>query len=141
MRIDSINMQGFTVHKSTHIDLPERGTVLITGVNGSGKSSCVEAVSTALWNETLRGTFPWQERGLVSVTTEGLFVQRSRKGKSQHLNFNRLGTNATNYDTPTKAQEALALQVGDLTTWARTHVFSASDANNFTSASDRKRLA
>ncbi len=142
MRISSIELEGFTVHASTRVELPAVGAMLVTGDNGSGKSSLLEAVSTAGWGETLRGTPPWQVKGRACFTLEdGLVVERARRGKAQTLRFEGPEESAK-YDTPSKAQEALERRIGEQKTWALTHVFSASDEKYFTRATDgeRKRL-
>lgn len=141
-----LELSRFTVHASTAIDLPETGIVLVTGENGSGKSSLIEAVPRALWNVSAReSSSPWAFEGAssVRVVTDRLDVTRTRSAKGRMaLEWNRAGEAPEAWETATKAQDALALEVGPADLWLRRHVFRASAGNRFAAASDaeRKRL-
>lgn len=136
---------------------------MVTGPNGSGKSSLVEGVAWGGWGVTLRGTKPWRALPMgVCLGLAGLTVTRTRSEKDKNaLTWNpsdqygeselaraidtlvRLGAiSGTDYDTPTKAQEALDKILGPFDVWRRCNVFSAQDGAHFTLASDgeRKRL-
>lgn len=151
MNVTDIGLQGFTSHQNTVLKLPKYGLVVVSGHNGSGKSSVVEAVAWACWGETLRGTDPWTEGkacSAVATVTDaaggGLVVARTRQGKRSLLDLTSADGRLVPgmFDTATKAQAVLAGYVGDFETWRRTSVFSSSDASSFTGASDgeRKRL-
>lgn len=146
MNVTSLTLTNFLSHDSTTLDLPSRGVVVVTGPNGAGKSSFVEAVAVAAWGKTLRGTAPWRDgqAGSVSIqTTDGLRVERSRsKGGKASLDWRRAGVDLVEYETSTKAQEALEAIIGVQDVWRRTSVFSSSDAAHFSLATDgeRKRL-
>ena len=58
MNVHEIRLTGFMSHDDTAVALPDRGLVVLTGDNGAGKSSLIEAVAVALWGKTLRGTDP-----------------------------------------------------------------------------------
>ena len=137
MNIEQIAFQGFMSHADTKLTLPPRGVVLLTGKNGAGKSTIVEAISVGMWGKTLRGTDPWSgARGTVVLTTrEGLVVKRPRKG----LVFAQRGVPGVTYENLTKAQEALSLVTGSWDAWRRSCVFSSSDASHFTLATDTQR--
>lgn len=144
MIVKSLHMHGFMSHKATEVVLPERGIVLVTGPNGGGKSSLVEAVATAGWGKTLRGTDPWPEGGgSVKVVTDAISATRTCRSDKKRLSW---GTNAAGrvheFETTTKAQEALEAHIGEFEVWRRTHVFSSHDAAHYTMATDgeRKRL-
>ena len=146
MRVSELHLQGFTKHKNTRLRLPEKGIVVITGHNGSGKSSVVEAVAFAGWGDTLRGANPWQEgRELhleLTAAEVSIVRQRSTTGKNT-LNWASPPTSEwLAYETVTKAQQALEAIIGPFNVWRRTCVFSSQDAAHFTMSTDseRKRL-
>jgi DNA repair exonuclease SbcCD ATPase subunit len=51
MRVDGLELDGYTNHKGTAVRFPSRGVMVVTGTNGSGKSSLLEAVG---WAGSLR---------------------------------------------------------------------------------------
>lgn len=130
------------------LDLPERGVVLVVGPNGAGKSSFVEAVAVAAWGRTLRDARPWragEATALHLVARPGLTVLRSRTARgAQKLRFSRVGADEQEsvYETATKAQAALDVEVGPFDLWRRANVFSGADAAHLSLATDaeRKRL-
>lgn len=144
MQVSRIHMQGFMPHKDTEVSLPDRGLVLITGPNGSGKSSFVEAVAVAGWGKTLRGTNPWSGKGSASIVTDQVDARRSYNGRSKQLAWRKTDQldDPADFETTTKAQEALESLIGSFDIWRRTSVFSSQDAAHFTMATDaeRKRL-
>lgn len=163
MKVRGVDLFGFTTHKSTELAFPDRGLVLIQGENGAGKSSILEGVSYAPWGRTLRGKPPWptvvagNRQGHVSLLVPGLDIGRKRSGDtSSTLEWSLVddGTEEgrallaaralvpVEWETSTKAQEALERIVGPWDVWRRTHVFRSSDISNFTQATDaeRKRL-
>lgn len=138
MKVAQLHLQQFMSHEDTRVQLPETGLVLVTGQNGSGKSSIVEAVSAACWGKTIRGTKPWSGKGAsVEVTLDGVEVKRT----PSKLFFGKPGA-LTAADTPTKTQELLDRTIPDRGVWLRASVFSSSDAETFSRATDgeRKRL-
>jgi len=147
VKISTIRMRNFMVHDSFEVALPPSGLVVVTGQNGAGKSSIIEAVSFALWGESLRRGDPWREgqEGHAQVVTPDLDAVRKRSsGGKTTLTWTRLGTHAPTprYETTTKAQEALEHVIGPWEIWRYSHVFSSADAASFTLArdADRKRL-
>lgn len=130
-------------HKDTTLALPTRGVVLVTGGNGSGKSSIVEGVSVALWGQTVRGTAPWSgPDGEAAVVTDLACAIRKRKKGKVMLDWNKQGEPATKFENTTKAQDALESVVGPWEVWRRCSLFSSADATHFSLATDgeRKRL-
>jgi DNA repair exonuclease SbcCD ATPase subunit len=141
MKVERVDMGAFMRHDLLSVTLPSTGVVVVTGSNGAGKSTIVEAVATLIWGKTLRGTSPWRDgvAGHIAAIVDGeaLTRERSAKGRSTV----RLA-DGPSFDTARAAQTALDARWGDLETWRRTSVFSASDADAFTTAPDaaRKRL-
>jgi DNA repair exonuclease SbcCD ATPase subunit len=145
--VRSVRLSGVMSYtRDACVALPERGVVIVTGENGAGKSSIIEAVSVGCWGKSLRGTSVWRdgEAGEIDVTTSTHAIRRKRsaKGKSAVAFVEHNGADSTAYDTQTKAQDALACIVGSWDVWRRTSVFSSQDAQSFTLATDaeRKRL-
>lgn len=144
MKITELTLTSVMRHTSTKLVFPDRGVVCVTGENGAGKSSIIEAVSAAVWGITLRKTPVWRRTGngeilaLVDVGRETLMVRRRRAKSKVLLDFSSLSTNQV-FDTKTKAQEALDAIVGSHARWRRTHAFSSADASHFTLATDAER--
>jgi DNA repair exonuclease SbcCD ATPase subunit len=134
-------------HDSTTLDLPERGIVAVTGENGAGKSSLVEAVAWCGWGKTLREDVPWRGdaetecRAEMETLPDLLYIERARLGSKTTLEFS-VPHRAAKHDTAKAAQADLLQSIGPFDLWRRTHVFSSHDATHFTLATDgeRKRL-
>jgi len=149
MHVAKLELSGFTVHDNTVVELPASGVVLVTGANGSGKSSLMEAVSWALWGKTLRGAIPYRagqecrvQVALGKVPPDWL-VERRRVGDRAFLRrMPAVGGEWTAHANATKAQEDLDSLVGSWDVWRRSSVFSSADAAHFSMATDgeRKRL-
>lgn len=144
MNFDSITLRGFTNRTDeVTVTLPPTGVVLVTGDNGAGKSSIVEAASVCVWGRTLRGTGGWRakESGRVAVSTrEGLTCERARTKQSRvTVDWSTAGVTTPSFETTTKAQDALEAIVGPWEVWRRTCVFSSHDASHFTMATDAER--
>lgn len=141
MRVDRVELRGLFVHEQTTLELPERGVVVVTGENGSGKSSLVEAVAVACWGKTLRGAPAWAEgrKAAARVVAGPLDVRRTKTAKGSPKLAWSVDGEERQFGSTTKAQEALEGVVGSFEQWRRTHVFSASDAAHFTQATDKAR--
>lgn len=141
MNVNRLHLRSFTVHNDTELYFPTRGLVLVTGHNGSGKSSVVEGVSMALWGRSLRGADPWQGgSGSVELDANAgaLNVLRGRVGNKSSLTIRHESLQGS-YDTQTKAQEGLESLIGEWEVWRRTSVFSSADAAHFSLATDAER--
>ena len=142
MNIKKLELENFTKHQSTSLTFPDAGLVVVSGANGSGKSSIAEGPCVAQWGEMLRGASPWAGDGRVTLTSDVVVVTRKRKGSRTSVEWNVPGTAPVTYETTSKAQEALEVIVGSFDLWRRSRVFSSQDAAHFTLATDgeRKRL-
>lgn len=143
MKIARLTLQHFTRHAASVVELPERGLVLVTGSNGSGKSSLYDAIAWAVWGETVRGRSPVPSTrpGTTRVevaTADGLVVDRARRGGKTSLTWASPAV-ASDHGTVTKAEEALHATTGSFERWRRTHVFTLRDPWSFATASDRDR--
>lgn len=128
-------------HRSTDLDLPPTGVCLLTGLNGAGKSSFIEAVATALWNDPVSDRSVWPEGGgSVAVATSNLTATRTRSpsGRSS-LKWSAHGESDPGYESAAKAQDALTARMGPQDLWAQTHVFTRRRAATFMEATDSAR--
>lgn len=148
MRVRELVIRGFTSHAGeSRIKLPSAGVVVVRGPNGAGKSSILEAVSTVGWGESLRGTDPWREKqvgsvsGLISTPLGDVEITRSRSASGKKsLSWKRAAwPDPVAYETTTKAQEALTSAIGEWDLWRRAFVFSSADAAQFSGATDAER--
>ncbi len=142
MHVRSVELTNYMTHASTRVTLPEHGLVLVTGPNGSGKSALIEAVATAAWGKTLRGSSPWSGKGSVEILTDEVTAKRTRIGRGKNLVWRMTDEDNVEFESNTKSQEALERVIGSFEVWRRTSVFSSQDAAHFTLATDaeRKRL-
>lgn len=140
-----IELTNFMSHDHSVVELPERGVVQVTGSNGAGKSAILEAVGVAMWGKGSRSLrwSPWRaEAGHVTITDQAsqVVVERKWTGKAKQLKWRRMVAGGMiEFDTTTKAQEALDQYVGPFDVWRRTCVFSAADAAHFTLSTDAER--
>lgn len=138
-------LTNFATHTHTEVAIPVTGLVAVTGGNGAGKSSLLEAVAAAGWGESLRGEVGWRagQPGAVCVETDQLRLTRKRsKAGASKLEWQYLDAAPTEYETTSKAQAALEHVIGSYDVWRRTCVLSSADSAAFSLArdADRKRL-
>lgn len=142
MKIKTISGVSFMSWDNVSLTLPDTGIVLITGHNGAGKSTIVEAVSQALWGDSLRKAKGWRDgvAGGVEVSDGALTVRRtSTTSGSQKLFWATDSDGSGNYPTKTKAQDKLCEAIGSFDVWSRACAFSSQDAARFTTATDVER--
>lgn len=151
MIVRRLLLERFTVHDRSVVDLPEVGLVVVTGKNGSGKSSLPEAVAHAMWGASLRGGGwrGWRKVKAGSKTgvvlEDGTKITRKREHNRSHVEIIRGDREQHDddlYDTAKKAQVAIDAEFGEFEVWRRSCVLSSADAAMFSNATDgeRKRL-
>lgn len=152
MKVERIRLKQITRHHATDVELPERAVVLVTGNNGRGKSTFLEAVAFAGWKRGLRAPRwnPWvvatpgaTEPGSIELVAASVEIARKvSKGGTVTTTWNLPGAEPTKYETATKAQEALEQVIGDFDVWSRACTFSkahATKAARFGAATDGER--
>ena len=118
--------------------LPDKGVVLVTGDNGSGKSTVIECVPLTLWGKTLRKADLWNGTGgSAAIVADGTSYRRKAKGRSR-LTFD----NAPKFESTKEAQIVIDNHFGPFEHWRRACVLSSQDAASLTTSTDaeRKRL-
>jgi DNA repair exonuclease SbcCD ATPase subunit len=139
MRIDSISMVNVMKHTSTHVQFPQRGVLLITGKNGQGKSSFLDAVAMGLWGKTLRGKTCWKQgtkESKIIIESGSMHIERSRKGARNSLTWTN---GAVGFERHKDAQAELEKVIVPFDVWRRAAIISSSDAMHFTLATDQER--
>lgn len=144
MIVRKLILRNFMRYREAEVEFPAKGLVIVTGRNGRGKSALAEAVATAAWGETLRGTPPWRpgEEGTVELWTEAHRITRkaTRSAKKTVEWIRRLdGKPPVHFATMTKADEALASEIGSFDLWRKTSIFSSRDAARFSESTDAQR--
>jgi len=146
MLVRKIKLNNFMAHSSTDLALPDRGVVVVTGANGSGKSSLAEAIAVAGWGKSLRGSSCWVSGATclaeIAIEVAGKEISISREASPKGRIRLTYAPQDAKYATTSKAQAALQSYIGDFDTWRRCSIFSSQDASHFTLSTDaeRKRL-
>lgn len=146
LHLRQLSLSNVATHAKTTVILPKRGLICLTGSNGAGKSSLLEAVATGLWGDTLRGEACWRsgEPGEITITTDKVQATRKRsKAGASKVEWDYWpDPKEVTYETSSKAQAALEHLIGSYDVWRRTCVLSSLDSAAFSLArdSDRKRL-
>jgi len=142
--VTKISARRFARWENVEVTLPTTGIVLVTGRNGHGKSTIVEAVAQGVWGESVRGKHGWRtdEKSGVEIEFVGGHVTRSVSKSSHALKWLVGGFGTGEYPTRTKAQAALESHVGSFAIWRSACTFHTRDASRFSCATDveRKRL-
>jgi DNA repair exonuclease SbcCD ATPase subunit len=142
VKIRRLTLTNFMRYKSASLELPDSGIVLVTGVNGEGKSAIICAAAVAGWARTVRGTYPWTQgtRGEVTLVTDSISVSRVRTEKDKpQLDWSPLGERGPTFETQRKGQPYLEKVIGPYDVWRKTRVFSSHDAAHFSLATDSER--
>ncbi len=138
MQIKRVKLEGVTVHDSTEIEFPDRGIVLFSGKNGSGKTTIAEAVPMAVWGRTIkdRGQPIWSANkgGKIELEANGRTYTRRQTGRVK-LSF----SGGKDYETTTHAQREVNSHFGEFATWKRSAVLSSQESAGFCGATDAEK--
>lgn len=140
LSIQATNFMAFD--DSISFEFPQHGMTVLTGDNGAGKSSILEAIAFGLYGQTIRGESPWREGEagtLILTTDDGLNIARSvtKSGAKKLAAFK--GEKPVEGSTPSKVQESLNALVHPFNEWMQTHVFTSDDAVKFSLSTDAER--
>lgn len=145
MKVQHVSSDHFGVADARQLALPDTGLVLVTGPNGVGKSTCVEAVSAAVWGKSLRGADLWHDgtQGSVAVQlADGHTITRTRnRAGKQTVEVRGPDGPVGPFDTAAAATAWLQGRYGTHARWAATCVFRSGDVDRFSSATDAERKA
>jgi DNA repair exonuclease SbcCD ATPase subunit len=139
MNVKRLKFENFLKHKKTEVQLPDSGIVLVTGANGEGKSTVIDACYAAISGDSIRGgdmVHKGSNRASVSLETDK-FSSTVTISKRTSFAWNFIGSTPVQYETTTKAFKALE-KVVDPKIWARTNVFR-SNTETFGSSTDSER--
>lgn len=142
MRADRLEMDKFMAYDNAVVELLSSGLTVVTGGNGSGKSSLPEALAAAFYGKTMRGTPFWRkgERCEVSGLTDVAYATRKvTKGGSKSLVWKPVEGEEQEFGTTSKSQAELDELIPPFETWRRCNVFSSHDAALFATATDATR--
>lgn len=136
-----LDIENFLGISRAQFDIPSKGAIVLTGDNGSGKSSVLEAIVYGAFGETLRGTSPWIDGMagcLLMSLSPSINVHRTvtKGGNKKLVVFNG---EQNIQGTPTKIQDQLSELLPAFDAWSQTHVFSADDAVRFSLSKDADR--
>jgi DNA repair exonuclease SbcCD ATPase subunit len=126
------------------IELPDIGLVLVTGKNGSGKSTgTLEAVSTAFFGTTVVTDPLWREdtAGMIEGTLGNGIVATRRVTKGGTAKFALSGEGFAEEVTGTKAKEHLSKFLPSHKVWVNSCVLSSQTLGAFSRAADKARKA
>lgn len=131
MRVHSLKIKNFLVHKNTEIIFPDKGLVLIRGQNGSGKSLIIEAIAYSLAGTFLRsrGTYHGKNWQLEVVTSNP--EHKIERGTRTAYNGQSV--------LPSRLTELCSQNIAPLNVWRRACVLSSQDIAAFSAAGDTDR--
>jgi len=140
--VRTLTLVQFGVYRDVTVELPSTGVVAITGRNGSGKSTIIDAVSWCAYGRVYRGaqrTVPPNDEATVSLElNDGTIVERvrSKRRASATITVDSI-THA--FDTVTQFDTFAEQLLQPFDTWSRSNVFCSSDAQRFATATDVQR--
>lgn len=144
MRVRELVVSGLVGLRDGRFVLPDKGVVLVTGPNGHGKSSIIDAIAFGLYGEAPRGLSPFSpeaDSGEIRVgLSDGTIAVRTfrRRGGKVVYGFT---WGATQYESPTIAQEAFCARYGSYDSWVGSSVLTPASVVAFTGAQDADRKA
>lgn len=127
--IQQAHIETFLVHKNRRVSLAP-GVTLITGENGRGKTTIIQAIVWAIWGQKLR---PLGDSASVRLATSAGPLWR-RVGHSELVDF--AGVKNSN---KTKAAATIESHFGSYAAWQRSLYITGRTVSSFSSASPKGR--
>ncbi|HEX2815280.1 MAG TPA: AAA family ATPase, partial [Phenylobacterium sp.] len=140
MIVRRLLLTDFLRYKDATIDLPEVGLVAFCGLNGSGKSSCLEAIAWTLWGRSLRGADdPGPAGSALLSLDDGLQVERQRAGRVTKGLTLSTAAESLSGQTVTQTQAKIVERWGTFERFAATRVFGRDLLSRFGTATNKER--
>jgi exonuclease SbcC len=140
MIVRRILLTDFLRYKDATIDLPEVGLVAFCGLNGSGKSSCLEAIAWTLWGRSLRGADdPGPAGSATAMLDDGFHIERQRSGRTTKGLTLSTAAESLSGQTVTQTQVKIVERWGTFERFAATRVFGRDLLSRFGTATNRER--
>lgn len=148
MKVLRVEADHFMLYEVLARDIPG-GLTVVTGPNGEGKSSLIEAICWALYGKTIRGTNPQQGKvpcsaGVTLESAAGIqwVIDRKRVGKDgAQLTLRTLGGSSNTGQTPSETQKRIDALCGSYEAFIASRVFSSEHVARFGAATDKGRKA
>lgn len=145
MQIHSLNLKNFNKYTALDWAPPVSGLTLITGDNGSGKSTVIEGVCWALYGETVRGKSP-QPPGPGKTTARLEFearghrwvVERERQATVTKVTWTCNGRDMSG-QTATDTQGKIDALLGGWERFTATAIFAKEFLAKFGASTDKER--
>jgi DNA repair exonuclease SbcCD ATPase subunit len=142
VRIHAVTLTDFFQYRDANVMFPEDGLLVVTGANGTGKSTLIEAVAWALYGDTVRGSDPVPD-GRVSVSVDSSWVDRTRDRRKLASLMLMEGKPGEMVDasgqTATETQVKINQRFGDWRRFCATRVFSRELLSRFGVATNKER--
>jgi DNA repair exonuclease SbcCD ATPase subunit len=145
VRLKHLRSTGFTTYDVLDLT-PPPGLTLITGLNGTGKSTIPEVVTWIIYGELIRGTSPVNGQpcqGTLEVEVSGQTYRISRRwAKSKSLSFELEtldGWQDLSGQTATQTQSRIGGVFGSFERHVSSRVFSQEHVARFAAATDKGR--
>lgn len=135
MKIRSLEIRGIGpyVGDTSTLELPETGVVTISGDNGAGKSTWIEAL-VGFWMTSLRGDFATTGANVHAHMHDGSEVRRD-----DHRNiFTVRGIGMSQLSTRTALRDRVIADHGPANAWVAAHVLDP-DVPGFAASTDGER--
>lgn len=139
LTVTRLEAHNFVPYEELDLVLPTHGLTLVTGANGSGKSSITEAICWALYGFTQRGAVPNTNGTVVRVTlNDGTVIERRRISKAFQLHLTVKGKDSSG-QTTTETQAKVAALIGPWERFAPTRLFARDFMSKFAASTDKER--
>lgn len=130
--------------KKMDIEFPDLGLLLLTGKNGTGKSTCVEVASQVIFNKKLVAVPIWRVGVNGSASAElanGMIAEAKSNKQGKLSSFTLKGKGVDVAGTGTKAREHLAKFTTTHELWKNSHFIRSGGKDTFSRSADKNRKA